>query len=62
MTVIGISGCTALLVAGFGIQDSISEVVDKQYEEIMRYDAMLSFDTDSTYKQRDAIIEELKSD
>lgn len=43
MTVIGISGCTALLVAGFGIQDSIAEIVDKQYEEIMQYDSMLTF-------------------
>ena len=30
MTVIGIAGCSALLVAGFGIQDSISDIVTKQ--------------------------------
>ena len=27
MTIIGIAGCSALLVAGFGINDSISDVV-----------------------------------
>ena len=37
MTVIGIAGCSALLVAGFGIQDSISDIVTKQYEEIFNY-------------------------
>lgn len=44
MTVIGVSGCTALLVAGFGIQDSISTVVDKQYHEIMQYDVSMQVD------------------
>lgn len=62
MTVIGISGCTALLVAGFGIQDSIAEIVDKQYEEIMQYDSMLTFSADSTYQQRDQVETKLKED
>lgn len=43
MTVIGISGCTALLIAGFGIKDSISQVVESQYEKIFRYDMTASF-------------------
>lgn len=43
MMVIGIGGCTALLITGFGIQDSISNVVDYQYEEITRYDASVTF-------------------
>lgn len=34
MTVIGIAGCSALLVAGFGINDSISDIVHQQYEVI----------------------------
>lgn len=38
MTVLGISGCTALLVAGFGIQDSIGDIVNKQYGELQTYD------------------------
>ena len=43
MTVIGISGCTALLIAGFGIKDSVSEVVENQFEKIFRYDMTASF-------------------
>lgn len=37
MTVIGISGCTALLVAGFGLKDSIGGIVDKQFGELDKY-------------------------
>ena len=34
MMVLGIGGCTALLLTGFGIKDSIANVVDYQFEEI----------------------------
>lgn len=43
MMTIGIGGCTALLITGFGIQDSIRNVVDYQYDEITRYDASVTF-------------------
>lgn len=38
MTVIGISGCTALMLTGFGIKDSIRTVVDSQYGVLFTYD------------------------
>lgn len=37
MTVIGISGCTALMLTGFGLKDSISVIVDNQFGEIFHY-------------------------
>ncbi len=37
MTVIGIAGCTALLVTGFGVRDSVSHIVSLQYEELNQY-------------------------
>ncbi len=40
MTLIGISGCTALLLTSFGIQDSIGSLMDKQFGEIEAYDAI----------------------
>ena len=40
MILIGISGCTALLLTGFGIQDSIGSLMDKQFGEIEAYDAI----------------------
>ena len=43
MMIIGIGGCTALLLTGFGIRDTISGIVDYQYEEISLYDADVTF-------------------
>lgn len=40
MTLIGISGCTALLLTGFGIRDSIGSLMNKQFGEIEVYDAI----------------------
>ena len=48
MTLIGISGCTALLLTGFGIKDSISEIVEIQYGEIETYDALAVLDNPVT--------------
>ena len=47
MTVIGIAGCTALLLTGFGLKESISAIVDRQYGDIFRYDALAALDEDS---------------
>ena len=44
MMLIGIGGCTALLVTGFGLRDSISNIVDYQYEHISQYDLEVYFD------------------
>ena len=51
MMLIGISGCTALLVTGFGIKDSVENILRYQYEEIMLYDAAVSFDGGEKTKQ-----------
>ncbi len=42
MTVIGISGCTALLVTGFGLHDSISDIVNRQFGEIFTYNLSIT--------------------
>src|SRR5699024_10936944 len=48
MTLIGISGCTALLLTGFGIRDSISKILDIQFKEIQTYDSMLILNEELT--------------
>lgn len=58
MMVIGIGGCTALLVTGFGIKDSIGGTVDKQYDEIQTYDLLVSFDKGLTEEQTEIFEEE----
>lgn len=44
MMILGISGCAALLVAGFGIRDSVSNIADYQYGEIQIYDVGIIYD------------------
>lgn len=49
MTVIGIAGCTALMVAGFGVNDSIKDIAHTQFEDIMRYQLQIELDTEKEY-------------
>ena len=58
MTVFGIGGCMALLLVGFGLRDSIMDVVLLQYGEIQLYDGMLVLNEDAS----DAEVEALKKD
>ena len=43
MMLLGIGGCTALLVTGFGLQDSIKGITDKQFGEVTVYDMAVTF-------------------
>ena len=42
MTILGVSGCTALLLTGFGLNDSINIISKIQYEDIIKYDEMIT--------------------
>lgn len=44
MTIIGIAGCTALMLTGFGLKDSITDMIDIQFHEIFKYDDILILD------------------
>ena len=59
MTVIGVAGCTALLVVGFGIRDSISDIVSIQYGEIFSYDYQINLENDHHLSEN---VEKLKAD
>jgi len=48
MTIVGVSGCTALLLTGFGLRDSIGDIINKQFGEIWQYHAVAAFDEDAT--------------
>ncbi|MCM1121107.1 MAG: FtsX-like permease family protein [Eubacterium sp.] len=60
MMVLGISGCTALLVAGFGIKDSITNVADRQYDEVQVYDIGISFDEPVAEEDRKELEEQMQ--
>ncbi len=55
MTIIGVAGCTALLVTGFGLRDSIGDIVHLQFGELMRYNLTVVLDGG------DALDDELKT-
>ncbi|MCD8077535.1 MAG: FtsX-like permease family protein, partial [Lachnospiraceae bacterium] len=59
MTIVGIAGCTALLVAGFGIRDSIGGIVDIQYNELQQYALTLELDDEATDEDRETLAEAL---
>lgn len=46
MTVLGIGGCTALMLAGFGLRYAISSIVDLQFGKVLKYDAVCTFSAD----------------
>lgn len=51
MSIIGIAGCTSLLVVAFGIKYSISQSLQRQFEQINRYDCEISYKSESTNDQ-----------
>lgn len=62
MTVVGIAGCSALLVTGFGIRDSISSIVDNQYGKIFNYSGTLSYKVEIEKNDENNLENILKSD
>ena len=51
MTVIGVAGCTSLIIAGFGIRNAIGNMIPNQYGEIFKYDGTIEFKEDVTKTQ-----------
>lgn len=48
MTVLGIAGCVAMIVTGFGLKDSIGDIVGLQFDKIWHYDATVVFNNKAT--------------
>lgn len=61
MTIIGILGCTSLILAGFGIKDSISSLLPNQYEKIFTYDMQVALKTSLSNDQINEYINTLKA-
>ena len=61
MTVIGIFGCTSLILAGFGLKDSISKILLYQYENIFNYDMQIAIKSTLEDTQKQSLVEELKT-
>lgn len=59
MTIVGIAGCTALSLTGFGLKDSISDIVDLQYEDIYKYSGYMAYDEDIKPSELNSIYDTL---
>ena len=59
MTVVGIAGCTALMLTGFGLQYSVGAIVPKQFGEIFIYDAMGAMNSNITPEETGTVRQKL---
>ena len=58
MTVIGVSGCTALLLVGFGPHDAIWDIIDNQFGPIIHYNTTVTL-TDNADEKDAALVDDL---
>ena len=57
-SILGTAGCTALILAGFGLKDSIQDISKNQFNHVFLYDAMISFtNTDNVSKLKNSLEE-----
>lgn len=59
MTIVGIAGCTALVLTGFGIYDSVNDIVEKQFGEISNYTGIVAYGDKQTDEQIAEIADKL---
>ena len=52
MTIVGVAGCTALIITGFGLKHSISAIVTKQFGEVLLYDGTLVLNNQSFTREQ----------
>lgn len=61
MTIIGIMGCTALIITGFGLKDSISKIMDYQYIDIYNFDMLIGLKNSLTSSEISSLENELRN-
>ena len=61
MTIIGILGCTSLILAGFGLKDSISQIMPNQFEKVFSYDMQISLKSGLDKEQQEQIKQYIQS-
>ena len=55
MTVIGIGGCTALIIAGFGLRSSLLFTMSRQYDELFHYSGQVTLSDNVLPEERAAV-------
>ena len=62
MAIIGIAGCTGLLLTGLGLQNAINDIIDKQYGELYHYNAIVRMDSNVADAEKNAVAERVEAD
>ena len=62
MTVIGVMGCSALLVCAFGMYDGMNDLKEWEYSQINHYDSKLVIDEDAITSEIDGVAEDVNGD
>ena len=62
MTVIGVAGCTALIVAAFGLLNSFDPLTEVQFGEVFHYDAVVVPKDGGSEKQLDYLVKKAEKD
>lgn len=60
MTIIGIMGCTSLIVSGFGLRDSVSNILKGQYGKVFNFDMMVRLSENIDKSDEDRAVGEIK--
>ena len=55
MAIVGIAGCTALLLTGLGLQNAINDIIDKQFYDLYRYNTIVRVADGATQEQKAAV-------
>ena len=60
MTVLGVAGCTALVLIGLGLQDSIMDIIDVQYTRLTHYDMTVSFSNEKALTEPRGLLDQIE--
>ena len=62
MTIIGVVGCTALLVSAFGMYDGMNDLKEWEFNQINHYDSKLVIDDEASVSEIDDVAEDVDGD
>ena len=62
MTIVGVIGCTALLVCAFGMYDGMNDLKEWEFNQINHYDSKLVIDEEATASQIDDVADKVNGD
>jgi putative ABC transport system permease protein len=62
MTIFGIAGSMGLMLVGYGIQDSITDIVKIQYSQLQHYDGTIIHDEDASAREEQELLDYLAQD